>query len=762
MKPLHYLILLLSLFTAARASAEFDTKAAAQKIDRFLNANLKKQALEPTPKLSDEQFVRRAHLSLIGRIPTLEERDEFVASTDEDKDSSLILELLANDAGYTAHHFQFWADLLRIPDQAGWGLEYRMWVKEQIAANTPYDEFARRLVNGHGLMFDNPAAGYYIRDTGMPLDNMSNTVRIFLGTRLECAQCHDHPFDKWTQMDYFRMAAFTFGFDHRGGNPHRSGIHQALKAEERAAYHEAVGTKGFPWIADEKGIEKTLAKPNSQKTLENLGLTADQFRERARRGVDAEQALAEHNEPIYGSIGGLYNATTYLQVRHLKETDLHLPHDYQYDDAKPGDLVPTGTMFGAEVPPQADPADRKKAYADWLTSPDNPRFTQVMVNRLWKRAFGIGLFEPVDDLTDYTAISQPELLSYLEELFRELDYDVRVFQSVLYQTDLFRREVFRGERTPGVPFHFEGPLMRRMSAEQIWDSVATLVLPDIDTYAPNQPRNLQRMAEKRATYHSLNGYPLQEVLPRIKAVGDLRRDLRKKQANYEKKISAAYEAGENDHAKKLTSELRDISRKFDRRSREIALVDVKDGKAVESMQMMGLGMTAGSGETKTRDWLKQIRGRKAPEGLSKEDRKQWDEAERESLQEFKQVAKDTARAIDLASPARTGHFLRVFGQSDREVIENATDNSSVPQALYLLNGPIGTAVHNSNSVLGSHLQSASTTQEKIDLIYRTMLSRNPTDRETARILRDYDSYGEEVMEDLIWALLNSRQFLFIQ
>ena len=166
---------------------KFDPRPAAKKIDDLIYANLKKNNLTPYEEISDEQFVRRVYLSIIGRIPTIAEADRFHESTSADKHSLLIRELLSNDAGYTAHHYQFWADLLRIPTRIDYTLFYREWIKDQIRVNTPYDELVRQLVSGHGLIFDNPAAAYYLRDTGMALDNMSNTVRIFLGTRLECA-----------------------------------------------------------------------------------------------------------------------------------------------------------------------------------------------------------------------------------------------------------------------------------------------------------------------------------------------------------------------------------------------------------------------------------------------------------------------------------------------------------------------------------------------------------------------------------------------
>ena len=173
---------------SASIHERFDPRPAAEKIDAFINSNLNRENLQPNPTISDEQFLRRIYLSVIGRIPTILEANNFLNLTTENKHSLLIQELLSNDAGYTAHHYHFWADLLRIPTNIDYTLYYREWIKDQIRINSPYDQLVHKLVSGHGLIFDNPAAAYYLRDAGMALDNMSNSVRIFLGTRLECAR----------------------------------------------------------------------------------------------------------------------------------------------------------------------------------------------------------------------------------------------------------------------------------------------------------------------------------------------------------------------------------------------------------------------------------------------------------------------------------------------------------------------------------------------------------------------------------------------
>ena len=164
----------------------------------------------------------------------------------------------------------------------------------------------------------------------------------------------------------------------------------------------------------------------------------------------------------------------------------------------------------------------------------------------------------------------------------------------------------------------------------------------------------------------------------------------------------------------------------------------------------------------TLDFIKDARVRKPPEDLDAKERKRWLDQEHKQLKSFRDVAREMARAVDLPSPARRGHFLRDFGQSDRDVIENASSHASVPQSLYLLNSPLAVAIHNRNSLLGAQLEKAKTAKEKITIVYRAMLTRDPTQHEISRILADYEQYGDEVIEDLVWALLNSRQFLFIQ
>jgi len=171
--------------SAARQATNFDPHKAASRLDALVDAKLKEQGIKPNAQIDDATYVRRAYLDIIGRIPTIEEAEAFHQDQAKDRRAKLVDQLLGTD-GYVSHLYNYWADILRINQALGTGAQeaeaaYQLWLKDSLRANKPYDEMVRELVSARGLIWENGAVGYYQRDRGMPLDNMSNTVRIFLG-----------------------------------------------------------------------------------------------------------------------------------------------------------------------------------------------------------------------------------------------------------------------------------------------------------------------------------------------------------------------------------------------------------------------------------------------------------------------------------------------------------------------------------------------------------------------------------------------------
>ena len=374
---------------------------------------------------NDETFLRRVYLDVVGRIPSLEESERFLVSNEADKRAKLIHELLGSE-GYVSHMFNWKADLLRLNTRglAGQpGKLYDDWVKDAIRSHMPYDEFVRQLITASGYMWENGAVGFYVRDLGMPLDHMSNMTRIFLGTRIECAQCHDHPLEPITQKDFYQMTAFTFGVSNLG----------------KPGGYSPANVKQWP------EIKARLAELHSDKMLD---------------------------DSVSSTIAPLKRLTTDTEML------LKYPETYPYDAVLRGKPVEPRTLFGDEA--VITDGNRRKTFAEWLTSPRNLRFAKNIANRLWKRVMGVGLIEPVDSLSALPKPEHAELMNFLTQTMIGLKFDERAFMAVLLNTRLYQSDAVRETPEPATAFALLGPQLRRLSAEQIWDSHLVMLAKDMD------------------------------------------------------------------------------------------------------------------------------------------------------------------------------------------------------------------------------------------------------------------------------------------
>jgi WD40 repeat protein len=179
-------------------------------IDELVAAKWQAMQIAPAPLATDLEFLRRITLDLTGLPPTAEAARRFAADRRDTrvKRAERVAELIGSD-GFIEHWTNKWADLLQVnPKFLGKeGAEgLRGWIREQVAGNTPYNDLARSIITASGSNRENPAAAYYktLRD---PLETMENTTHLFLGVRFNCNKCHDHPFERWTQDQYYETAA---------------------------------------------------------------------------------------------------------------------------------------------------------------------------------------------------------------------------------------------------------------------------------------------------------------------------------------------------------------------------------------------------------------------------------------------------------------------------------------------------------------------------------------------------------------------------
>lgn len=568
----------------------------AAKIDEITESALKKAEQSPNADTNEYQFVRRAYLDITGAIPTLAQAKAHIDNRSKSKRTELIDQLL-NSPGYASHMYNYWADVLRLVDRSNnnrYLRPYEDWVKESLRKNTHFDEMTRQMLSSEGRVFDNPATGYMLRDAGMPLDNLNNTVRIFLGTRIGCAQCHDHPFDRWKQKEFYELAALTAGTQFNR-NP-----------------------------------EVQMDIPNTE------------FRDRK-----------------YNQLRNVILNNNRQNVWENSKVKLKYPHDYDYPDAKPGEVVKPSVLWG-EIPTEVRSMPGRVQFAAWITSKENPRFAKTLANRLWKQVMGLGLIEPVDDLQDDTVASNEELMRFLESEMLRLDFDMKEFLRIILNSKTYQRQATYDDVDPTKPYLFPGPMLRRMTAEQVWDSLLALTIPNADLIARPDDNEFVEIVKIKKGEKATVLAERADKLPEVQ----------------------------------------------------------KSQRQADDKSMYNPG----------------------------------DIPERILLR----------RASELPSPLPLGHFLREFGQSDREIISANHTDGTVPQLLELFNGPASHMIIENGSVLDMTLTGNRTAKSVVDEIFMCILTRHPTEREKRMGYMEANTNGKVGIGNIIWALLNTREFLFIQ
>ena len=311
------------------------------------------------------------------------------------------------------------------------------------------------------------------------------------------------------------------------------------------------------------------------------------------------------------------------------------------------------------MPAEALAADSRERFAAWIVSRDNRQFARTVANRLWKTLLGVGLVEPIDDFRGSNPASNPDLLEHLADEMVRLDFDLREFVRLVVTTDVYRRRAVAYDPVTDGTFRFPGPALRRLTAEQLWDSILTLIARDI--WSVQRPT-----AEAFSTAAAVN---------------------------------------------------------LDRAS----FADVQ-------RQLDTFGDRYGPGRYQR------------------------------SLQEICGFGGQLlVRASELPAPLPLSHFLRQFGQGDRETIDGSRAVATIPQVLEMFNGPITHLMLLPGSVIFDEVVSHPAS-EAVDVVFLAVLSRRPSAEDRSIAMREIATADSPATGcgNVIWALLNTREFLFIQ
>jgi hypothetical protein len=202
------------------SSGDWETFPKANCIDEHIIAKLRELNVRASPRTDDAAFLRRATLQIAGRVPTIAETRAFLSEIDPSKYDQLVDRLL--QSGASADHFaQKWADILRNKrrrqnDRKAGTLAFHRWIRNAIASNMPYDEFVRGIITASGSPDVHPPSQWYAEVRYLE-SYVDDTAEVFLGVRIGCARCHNHPFEKFTQDDYYGLAAFFARVGRKGG-----------------------------------------------------------------------------------------------------------------------------------------------------------------------------------------------------------------------------------------------------------------------------------------------------------------------------------------------------------------------------------------------------------------------------------------------------------------------------------------------------------------------------------------------------------------
>lgn len=383
-------------------------------IDDHVFAKLAALRIEPSGDATDAEFIRRATLDSIGRLPTAGEMREFLADGRPDKRSRLAGDLLERPEFVDLWTLDL-SDLLQNRKERDHDVRgtkgvraFHDWLRQQVARNRPWNELARDILTAQGKTTENPAVGYYVVTVGEERhadrsEAVASVAQAMLGTRIICAKCHNHPLERYTQDDYYHFAAFF----------------SRLKLERKDS--------------KEGPTSLLVSMPNSDENKRPVGVS------QPRTGV-------------------------FLAPQ---------PLDRKTTKVEPGD-------------------DPRVKLADWVTDPSNEYFSGAMVNRIWKRFFGVGLVEPVDDLRESNPPSNPALWKALLLELTSHGYDRKHLVRMILSSRAYQLSSATTPANEGDLRFYSHFYLRRLPAEVLLDALAQATgVPDAFPGYPVGIRALQ-------------------------------------------------------------------------------------------------------------------------------------------------------------------------------------------------------------------------------------------------------------------------------
>jgi hypothetical protein len=393
-----------------------DDVKAAQQIDKFIDAELRKKKIKAAVRATDEELLRRVTIDLNGTVPTPAELESYLADKSKDKFTKKVTSLLASPA-YAENWTAIYSNLLvgrKFQGNAVYKSALDAWLMQVFTNNMAYDKMVYQLITASGLNSSSGAANFILRYDADPLQLAAKTSSLFLGLPMKCAQCHNHPNEKTIkQTDFYGLAAYF------------AKTHKETAAKVVRTNMDAISQQDKQLLLEAKDIYDKYQKLVIEKKL-------------AKNDDDRKRLLKAFKDS--------------LDVAYGKKIELKRPM-YIMDDAN-GDVAiekadSNGKISRTVVMPHllgspdtlrdADGVNRREAFASLVTATQNPYFAKATVNRVWAHFFGRGFVEPLDDFVPDADILYPNVLDFLTDDFVKHNYDLKHLMTVIVSTDAYQR-----------------------------------------------------------------------------------------------------------------------------------------------------------------------------------------------------------------------------------------------------------------------------------------------------------------------------------
>ncbi len=423
-------------------------------VDDHVFAKLHSLGIPPSPPCEDATFLRRVFLDTVGVLPSSSEAAQFQSSAQLEKRSEWIDQLLERPEYVDYWTLQF-ADLFQNRKERDHDVRgakgvrsFHAWLHHEIAINRPWNELARSILTASGSVAEHPEIGYFITTIGEFREKEKSEVtdsvaQAFLGTRIGCARCHNHPLEKYTQDDFYHFAAFFSRVSFKRNDPQKGETVLEVATQEEMDLQK-------------RQTESKRRCASLQNEIDGGKLAGIAQEEKTKKLAEEETKLAELEK-------------RYRELR-AKPPMVRQPRTNQEMAARPLDRV------AMEFPSDSDPRDR---LAEWVTNPENESFAGAMVNRIWKHFMGIGLVEPVDDLRASNPPSNPELWTALCREFVEHGYDLKYLMRLILNSRAYQLSSDTLAANAQDQKFYSHYYLRRLPAEVLMDAVCQVTgVPD--------------------------------------------------------------------------------------------------------------------------------------------------------------------------------------------------------------------------------------------------------------------------------------------